>query len=120
MRRPLALIAAATLLLSLGAASSAAASPRSGELSADPNGRWIVVLKPGSDATAPAASQGRKVGFSVDRTFGHVLRGYAARLTRSQVGTLERDPAVEEVVPDERIQSEGQIIPTGISRIGAL
>jgi subtilisin len=120
MRRPFALIAATALLLSLGAGTSAAGPTRSGELDANPAGRWIVVLKPGSDAAALAASQGRRVGFSADRTFRHAIRGYAARLSSAQVGSLRRDPTVAAVVPDERIQIEGQITPTGISRIGDL
>ncbi|MEO5941737.1 MAG: hypothetical protein ABIZ72_11875, partial [Candidatus Limnocylindrales bacterium] len=35
----------------------------------DPTNRWIVVLKPGTDAAAAADRQGRRIGFSVDRTF---------------------------------------------------
>ena len=97
MRRPLALFAAAVLLLA-SAAAGVTAAPRSTDLSADPTGRWIVVLKPGTDA----------------------FRGYAARLNRDQVTKLKRDGRVAMVVPDEAIHAEGQIIPTGISRVGAI
>ena len=119
MRRPLALFAAAVLLLA-SAAAGVTAAPRSTDLSPDPTGRWIVVLKPGTDAVAVSASQGQKVGFSVDRTFRHAFRGYAARLNRDQVTKLKRDGRVAMVVPDEAIHAEGQIIPTGISRVGAI
>jgi len=122
MRRPLALFAAAVVLLSsaaAGVASGVSAAPRSTDLSADPTGRWIVVLKPGTDAVATAASQGRKVGFTADRTFRHAFRGYAAHLNRDQVTKLKSDSNVAMVVPDEAIHAEAQVIPTGISRIGA-
>ncbi len=86
---------------------------------ADPTGRWIVVLKAGTNATLAGRGQGRRLGFTPDRTFGHAIRGYAAKMDRAQVDALRRDPTVALIVPDERIQAEVQTIPTGISRMGA-
>ena len=85
----------------------------------DPTDRWIVVLKPGTDADAAAVRQGRRIGFSTDRTYRNALRGYAAKLDRARVTALSHDPSVEMIVPDERIETEAQALPTGISRVNA-
>ncbi|HEY8799158.1 MAG TPA: S8 family serine peptidase, partial [Candidatus Limnocylindrales bacterium] len=90
-----------------------------GAYSADPTGRWIVVLNSGTNAATRSADQGRKLGFKADRTFGHAIRGYSARLSHGQVAALRGDPSVAMIVPDEKIEAEAQTIPTGISRVGA-
>lgn len=81
-------------------------------------GRWIVVLKPGTDAVAAADRQGRRIGFTSERTYKNALRGYAAQLGRAQVTALSRDPSVEMIVADEPIFLQAQTMPTGIARIG--
>ena len=86
---------------------------------ADPTGRWIVILKNGTNAAAAVKDRGRKLGFKADRMFSHTIRGFSAKLDRRQVAALRHDPSVALVVPDEKIQVEGQLIPTGISRMGA-
>jgi subtilisin family serine protease len=96
--------------------SHAAHGPRG---ATDPTGRWIVVLKPGTDAVAAADRQGRRVGFDAERTFRNALRGYSAVLAPDQVAALSHDGSVAMIVADERIESEAQTIPTGISRVGA-
>jgi subtilisin len=88
--------------------------------SADPTGRWIVLLKSGTNAAAAAKDRGRKLGFKADRTFSHALRGFSAKLDRGQVAALRHDPAVALVVPDEKIETEAQLVPTGIKRMGAI
>jgi subtilisin len=98
---------------------AAAAGSAKGKDSVDPTDRWIVVLEPGTDVPVTAARQGRRIGFVADRTYGHAIKGYAAKLDRAQVTALSRDPAVALIVADERIESEAQLVPTGISRIGA-
>ena len=85
----------------------------------DPTDRWIVVLKPGTDVNVAADRQGRRIGFATDRTYRNALRGYATTLDRTQVTALSHDPSVEMIVADEKIQTEAQSMPTGISRIGA-
>ncbi|HEX5823385.1 MAG TPA: S8 family serine peptidase [Candidatus Limnocylindrales bacterium] len=87
--------------------------------SADPSGRWIVVLKDGTNAATTVKDRGRKLGFKADRTFSHAFRGFSAKLDRGQVDALRRDASVAMVVPDEKIEAEAQSIPTGISRMGA-
>jgi subtilisin len=85
----------------------------------DPTDRWIVMLKPGTDVTAAVERQGRRIGFTTDRTFRHAVRGFSTRLDRAQVTALSHDPSVAMIVPDEKIELEGQSTPTGISRVGA-
>src|SRR6478752_7342034 len=107
MRRSLAAIAAAALLLSsVGTASAAppdtgpgtiASNPQASD-NADPTGRWIVVLKSGTDVTAAIANQGRRIGFATDHTYRNAIRGYAAKLSHAQVIGLSRDPSVEMIV----------------------
>src|SRR5712675_716331 len=115
-------LAAALLVSTVGSALAVepAASPATADASsADPTGRWIVVLKSGTNAATKSKDEGRKLGFKVDRTFGHAFGGFSARLDRGQVAALRRDPSVAMIVPDEKIQAEAQAIPTGISRAGA-
>ena len=119
MRRILASLVAALLLVPSIAAPAWAAPPGSTELKADPAGRWVVLLRPGSNASDDARMHGRKLGFTADRTYGHAVRGYAAHLSQSQVGRLRQEVDVTAVVPDERITIEGQLVPTGVSRVGA-
>jgi subtilisin len=87
--------------------------------SADPTGRWIVVLRSGTNVAVASHDQGHKLGFTTDRSFSHAFRGFSAKLDRSQVAALRHDPSVVLIVPDEKIQAEAQTLPTGILRIGA-
>ena len=133
MRRHVAtFVAAALLLASVAGPVAAGAGPRAADAvtggvattaasadPADPTGRWIVLYKGGTDAASATRLRTARGGFHADRTFTHGIHGFSARLTGAQVDALRRDSAVAQVVPDERIQVEGQINPTGISRIGA-
>ncbi|HEX7223422.1 MAG TPA: S8 family serine peptidase, partial [Candidatus Limnocylindrales bacterium] len=98
-------------------ASSEPAAPGETTDTADPTNRWIVIYKPGTDAKATAGRQSGRLGFTADRTFTNVTRGFTARLTKHQIGELRRDPSVAAVVPDERIELAAQTPPTGIGRI---
>ena len=129
MRRHAATFVAAVLLFAViaGPAAAAGGSGASGGVAsgvpsrdpADPTGRWIVLYKGGTDATVATRTRSVRDGFHADRTFTHGLRGFSAALSPAQVNALRDDPAVASVVPDERIEVEGQTYPTGISRIGA-
>jgi subtilisin family serine protease len=133
MRRHVATVVAAALLLaaltgpvaagggpSAPGAGTGGLAPGAGSRDpADPAGRWIVLYKGGTDAAAATRTRSVRVGFRADRTFTHGIRGFSAALSAAQVSELRRDPAVSAVVPDERIQVEGQTYPTGINRIGA-
>src|SRR5262245_25282648 len=56
-------------------------------------GRWIVLLRDGASVNG-AETRARRIGVSVDQTFRNVVRGYAARLSDSQVASLRADPNV--------------------------
>jgi subtilisin len=131
MRRHLATIVAALLVLSIAAPVSAG-DPRSGAPSVspaapgktitpatDPTGRWIVIYKNGTNVAATSVRQAKRGVFKTDRTFSHAVRGFSAKLNAGQVATLRHDPSVAAVVPDETIELAGQVYPTGISRTGA-
>jgi len=85
----------------------------------DPTDRWIVLLKPGADVTTTVARQTKRMGFATDRTYRNAVRGYSAKLERAQVTALSHDSSVAMIVADERIETEAQVMPTGISRVGA-
>ena len=99
--------------------SGAADARNEQEAAADPTDRWIVVLRPGTDAVAAADRQGKRIGFKTDRTYRNALRGYSAKLDRAKVTALSLDPSVALIVANERIEAEAQTSPTGITRVGA-
>jgi subtilisin len=133
MRRHVATIVAAALLLSIAGpafagypapardslAERALVAPTAsrGSTAADPTGRWIVVYKNGTNVARTSARLAKAGGFIADRTFTTALRGLTARLNPRQVTRLRMDPAVVAVVPDEKIELAAQLIPTGIDRI---
>jgi subtilisin family serine protease len=84
---------------------------------ADPTGRWIVVYRSGTDVAVTSARQARRVGFKTDRTFSHAVRGFSARLSAQQLRALRDDPAVQMVVPDEKIELAAQQVPNGVNRV---
>jgi subtilisin len=91
------------------------AGGNAGPLSAE--GRYIVLLDPRSDVVAAAEQHGRRLGIRPERLF-QSIRGFSASLNRSQREALQADPAVVAVVPDEIVEVSGQVMPTGVSRIG--
>jgi subtilisin len=78
-----------------------------------------------------------RIRVNIDNVYASALGGFAANLTNAQVRALERDPAVEALVPDEdvtiddgvsRVREAGGIrttanprtrVPAGIRRVGA-
>ena len=135
MRRHVAtFVAAALLLASVAGPVAAGAGPRAADAVTRrrrDDGRVSRPGRPDRPLDRPLQGRhGRRVGdASCGRAraaastpiapFTHGIHGFSARLTGAQVDALRRDSAVAQVVPDERIQVEGQINPTGISRIGA-
>ncbi len=98
---------------------SAIATPHGARAATDPTNRWIVQLVAGTDPAAAADREGRRIGFRSDRLYRNAFLGYSATLDRAQVTALSHDPSVAMIVPDEKISVTGQLIPTGISRMGA-
>jgi subtilisin len=131
MRRHVATLVAAALLLSIAGPALAGdpAQPRElaergaigggarASTTADPTGRWIVVYKNGTNVVRTSARLAKAGGFTAERTFASAFRGLTAMLSPRQVTRLRRDPAVLAVVPDEKIELAAQLVPTGIDRI---
>lgn len=107
---------AASALASDGAPPAAAipAASASDQLSAAD--RWIVVLRDGVDVDK-AATKAKGRGVKPDHAFKSALRGYAAKLTGSQVAELRGDASVAAVVPDAIVRMQGQSTPTGVQRV---
>jgi subtilisin len=84
----------------------------------DATGRYIVMLRNGSN-TAAVVERGRvRDGLKVDRSFGHAVRGFSAKLDKQQKRDLQADPSVLAIVPDGVIELAAQTVPTGVSRVG--
>ena len=83
----------------------------------DATGRYIVMLRNGSDAAAVEAKAKKRDGVKADHSFGRAVRGFSARLDKAQKRALLADPSVVAVVPDEVIQLT-QTTPTGVMRVG--
>src|SRR4051812_6411286 len=84
----------------------------------DATGRYIVVLRDGTDTAAVVDKVRKRDGVKADRTFGKTIRGFSAKLDKQQKRDLLADPNVAALVPDEVIHLTAQSVPTGVSRVG--
>src|SRR6266536_4972129 len=78
-------------------------------------GRYIVVLKHGHKSHDVAGQHGVKP----HHVFSHALHGFAGDISPDRLESLRQDPRVEFIEPELQLFSSGQIIPTGVKRIGA-
>ena len=85
----------------------------------DPAGKYIVVLRAGSDPNAVVSHHRARDRIQAKGTYMRAFRGFSATLSKAQRAALLADPNVTSVVPDELIHLTSQTIPTGVSRIGA-
>ena len=83
----------------------------------DTTGRFIVMLKNGTDTSAVVSKVRKRDGVTADRSFTRAFRGFSAKLDKKQKRELLDDPNVVAVVPDEVVHLT-QTIPTGVSRVG--
>ena len=86
----------------------------------DTTGRYIVMLAGSADPNVVLSRHAARDKVTADRTFDKAVRGFTSRLTKDQRLALLKDPTVVAVVPDEVTELTGQLIPTGVSRIGTL
>jgi subtilisin len=114
----------AVLLVSLlSFASTAVAGKRASAAGVVP-GSYIVVLERSASVSRQLGQQERSVGVDPGHVFRVALKGYTARLTRAQLRALRRDPQVASVEPNRIVHAmdtlaPGEIVPTGVGRIGA-
>jgi len=76
---------------------------------------FIVVLKP----TALGEEVVQQHGLVARHHYKHALNGFAGHIPKGRLKALRNDPRVEFIEQDTEVQALGQIIPTGIRRIGA-
>jgi len=86
----------------------------------DATGRYIVMLRTGTDTASAVAKAGKRDGVKADRSYGKAFRGFSAKLDKHQKAELLADPSVVAVVPDEVIQVTAQSVPTGVRRVNGL
>ena len=98
-------------------APSATLAAPAAEGAPDATGRFIVMLKNGTDTAAVVAKVHKRDGVTADRSFTRTFRGFSAKLDKKQKRELLDDPNVVAVVPDGVVHLT-QTIPTGISRVG--
>ncbi|HEX7101522.1 MAG TPA: S8 family serine peptidase [Nitrolancea sp.] len=82
--------------------------------------RYIVTLQPGTNNAAGIVAEAlaRQVGFHVDQSYNSVVKGFAARLSASQVQVLTGLSQVASIEQDEPTHIADQTVPTGVQRIG--
>ncbi len=85
----------------------------------EPRGRFIVVLKAGTDPAAAANSHGKRYGFTKRKVFKRTLTGYSADILVSRVADLRADPRVDSVNPVRSFRATAETTPTGVSRVRA-
>src|SRR6266542_1224806 len=78
-------------------------------------GRYIVVLKQDHRPADVIARHGVKA----QHVFSRALHGFAGDISPDRLESLRLDPRVEFIEPELQLFSSGQIIPTGVKRIGA-
>jgi subtilisin len=96
--------------------------------SADTAAPYIVVFKASSAPASRAATTAiaRHQDISTTHRFDDAVHGFSARLGRSDLAAIRKDPRVAEVVKDLPVKATGLVpvtvgdnIPTGVRRLGA-
>ncbi|MGW1676146.1 S8 family serine peptidase [Saccharopolyspora sp. NPDC002376] len=97
----------------------ATAIPAQAEFDSGATGRYIVVLKGGTDSNLLSQLHTDQLGVSVDHVYRWAVSGYSATMTESAKNRLERDPSVAWIQPDREVRATEQTTPTGVDRADA-
>lgn len=109
----------------LAAVSAAAGALLAGGLTgaraAEPEGRYVIVLKDSERGRLDEVvrAHGRDHGVRAGFRYSSALVGYSAVVPESQVAALREDPNVLSVAPDRPVYATQQVLPTGVDRIQA-
>src|SRR5260221_1004817 len=76
---------------------------------------YIVVLKQGHSPAAVAHTH----RLNPHKIYSHALNGFAAAVPSGRLNALRNDPRVDFIEQDLQVFALGQVIPTGVQRIGA-
>ena len=82
-------------------------------------GKYIIVLKDGVNPAAAAKNLGIKHGLRIGHVYSHAIKGCAASIPEWKLEAIERHPSVKYVEQDIYVRALEQIVPWGISKIGA-
>jgi subtilisin family serine protease len=86
----------------------------------EPTERYIVVFQASvPDPQTAAVQDVAQYGIEVEGIYQHALKGYVALMTEEQLSRLSTDPDVDYIEPDRLLYTNGQVVPTGVQRIGA-
>ncbi|MFN2587124.1 MAG: S8 family serine peptidase [Actinomycetota bacterium] len=80
---------------------------------------YIVVLRDGVDPGTFGSGLVTGYDARVTHTYRFALNGLAARIPEAVLSTIQADPQVEYVVPDQPVTAAAQTVPPGIDRIDA-
>lgn len=69
-------------------------------------GGYIVVLKPGANASAVASEHAQRLGVGVGFVYSHALRGYSATVPAAALDDLRRDARVDYVEHDSVVHTD--------------
>jgi subtilisin family serine protease len=81
------------------------------------DGSYIVTLAPEADPARDAPAMAVEYGGRAPFVYQRALPGFSFEGSAGSAARLARDPLVRTVVPDRRVQTTAQSVPTGISRI---
>ncbi|HEV8627219.1 MAG TPA: S8 family serine peptidase [Acidimicrobiia bacterium] len=95
------------------AQSHRAAAPSPGVV----DGSYIVTLEPGNDPPQVAPAMAAEYGGRAPHVYQRALPGFSFEGSADGAARLARDPKVRTVVPDRRVGTTAQSLPTGIRRI---
>jgi subtilisin family serine protease len=109
------------ILVVLLASALAAASVAVANAGAQPDtvSGYIIMLRPGVDASAVATKQAREHSATVGHIYGRAIRGYSAHMSGTAAARLARDPQVLLVQRDGTVSVNAQSTPTGVDRADA-
>jgi subtilisin len=117
--RPVLQLGVAFAVVALGATAppTIAGSGRSAPSVGVVDGSYIVTLVPGNDPARSAQAMAVEYGGRAPFVYERALPGFSFEGSAGSAERLARDPNVRAVVPDRRVQTTAQTVPTGIRRI---
>ena len=103
--------------LGLTAGPGLARSDRSAPTPAVVDGSYIVTLEPGNDPRRDAPAMAAQYGGRAVHVYERALPGFSFEGSAEGAARLARHPKVRTLVPDRRLVTTAQSVPTGITRI---